>query len=268
LTIAPLFVVCAAMAAAIIPRGEQAFLHQLRLVAAPLDLISIALVGRKLLELRRSAAAVAEDVEARIRVAAQSIFGNGFVAGAVASEVSIVYYALFAWRKKPVVPLAARAVTVHEQSGWGSIVAGLLVVIAAESIGMHLLLQRWSATAAWIATALDAYGMLWLIGDYHALRLRPTLITRESIEIRHGLRWSATIDRANIAAIATVQREEDWKRRRTLKVALIDEPRFIIRLHHPVTATGIAGMRKTIDSIAIRPDDADSFIAVTDADSR
>jgi hypothetical protein len=53
--------------------------------------------------------------------------------------------------------------------------------------------------------------------------------------------------------------EQQWKRRKTLKVALLDEPRFIVRLREPVVANGLAGMSKTIDSIAIRPDDAGAF---------
>jgi hypothetical protein len=36
---------------------------------------------------------------------------------------------------------------------------------------------------------------------------------------------------------------------------LLDEPRFLIRLKEPVVARGIGGLRKTIDAIAILPDD-------------
>jgi hypothetical protein len=259
LTIAPVFVACAAVAAAIVPRDQQAFLHQLRLVAAPLDIISIALVVRKLVELRRSGTAASEDAVVRIQRAARAMFGDGLAATALASELSVGYYALFCWRKKLAVPQGARAVTTHEQSGWGSVVACILVLFASESIGMHLLVQLWSAKAAWIVTALDLYGMLWLIGDYHALRLRPTLIRSDSIEVRHGLRWHVTVDLANIASIEPVACEQQWKRRKTLKVALLDEPRFIVRLREPVVANGLAGMSKTIDSIAIRPDDAGAF---------
>lgn len=260
LTIAPVFVLCAALAAMLLPREQQSFLHQLRLVAVPLDVISIVLLVRKIAEIRRTASASA-DGESRIQHAARALFGDNALGAAVGSELSIVYYALFCWRKQPQAEDDCQPVSVHLQSGWGSVVACIIVLIACESLGMHLMLQMWSAKAAWIVTALDFYGMLWLIGDYHALRLRPTLIRPESIEVRHGLRWSATIDRSNIASIERVHAEAQWKRRGTLRLALLDEPQFLVRLHMPVVAKGLAGLKKSVDSIAFRPDDQASFLA-------
>lgn len=256
-TIAPVFVAGAAIAAILIPRDQQHFLHQLRVVAAPLDIITIGLVLRRLLDMRRRTDGL--DAEASIRRAAHAAFGDNAVGAAVASEISIAYYALFCWRRQPAVPPDAHALTVHQQSGWGSVVACIIVVFAAESVGMHLAVQLWSAKAAWMVTALDIYGMLWIIGDYHALRLRPTLVRGDTIEIRHGLRWSVTIDRRNIAAVELVRSEAEWKRRGTLKLALIDEPQYLIRLRAPVIAIGMIGLRKKIDSIAVRPDDPALF---------
>jgi hypothetical protein len=40
-------------------------------------------------------------------------------------------------------------------------------------------------------------------------------------------------------------------------VALIDEPRTLIRLRQPMTIQSIAGIRRTIDTIAILPDGDD-----------
>ena len=252
-TIAPIFLTGAALAALIVPRDQQQFLHQLRLVAVPLDVLTVAVVAQRLIAMRRQAAG--HDAESNIRRAVQSLFGSGAAGSAVASEISIAYYALFCWRRQPVIPVDAQPITVHERSGWGSVVASILVLFAAESVGMHLAVQLWSVKAAWIVTALDLYGMLWLVGDYHAIRLRPTLLRAGAIEVRHGLRWSGVVERGNVAAVERVRTEADWKRRRTLKLALLEEPQYVIRLHSPVVVTGIAGWRKTIDSIAVRPDD-------------
>jgi hypothetical protein len=254
ITIVPLFVACMALAAIIIPRGQQAFLHQLRLVAAPLDIVTIVLVVRRIAAMRRAGSAP-DDVYERIDHAARGIFGNGPAAAFVTTEVTLIYYALFAWRAQPRVPADARAVTIHKRSEWGTIVACIIVLIAFESVGLHLLVQHWSAKAAWILTALDVYGVLWLIGDYHAMRLRPTLAGRDAIEFRHGLRWSVTVSRDNIASVDTIESEADWKRKATVKFALLDAPRTMIRLREPVVAHGLAGIRKRVDSIAILADD-------------
>lgn len=255
ITIAPVFIGCMTVAALIIPREQQAFLHQLRLVAAPIDIITIVLVVRRLAAMRRVGNA-AEDVYARIEQASQAIFLNRAAAGFVTTEITLIYYALFAWRAQPRVPEGARAITIHKRSEWGTIVACIIVLIAFESVGLHLLVQHWSTKVAWILTALDVYGVLWLIGDYHAMRLRPTLASSGRIEFRHGLRWSVSVDRDNIASVDAVESEADWKRKATLKFALLDEPRTMIRLREPVIASGLAGIRRRIDSIAILPDDA------------
>jgi len=239
LTIAPVFLVCALVATQIVPRDQQHFLHQLRFALAPLDLVTIYLVVR------------------RLRAGAKP---DGVVASFVMTELAILRYALFAWREEPQVPHGATPVTVHQRSGWGTIVVCFLVLIAFESVGAHLLVSMWSTKAAWIVTALDVYGMLWLIGDYHALRLRPTLIGAAAIELRYGMRWSATIARENIAGIDAIQ-SEDWKRKTTLKMAMLEEPRMLIRLREPVVIHGLAGMRRTVDAIAILPDDEASFSA-------
>ncbi|HEX3111382.1 MAG TPA: hypothetical protein VHU41_19925, partial [Thermoanaerobaculia bacterium] len=181
------------------------------------------------------------------------------VGGLVTTEVAILYYGLFSWRAEPDVPADAIAITTHKRSGWGTVVVCFIVLIAFESIGLHLLVQHWSVKWAWIFTAMDLYGVLWLIGDYHALRLRPTLIREHDIQLRHGMRLNATIARDNIAAVQPIANEAQWKRKGTAKLALLDEPRYLISLREPVIAEGLAGIKRQIDAIAILPDDTAAF---------
>jgi hypothetical protein len=246
ITLAPLFVLCTAAAAVIVPRGEQAFLHQLRWLAAPLEVVTIGLLGASMWR-RRPGSAAALPLRDRV------------IAAVVMTEVAVLYHALFCWRAEAEIPDDAVAITTHKRSGWGTIVVCFVVLIAFESIGLHLLVQHWSVRAAWIFTALDVYGALWLIGDYHAMRLRPILIRPDSIEVRQGLRLNVTIARDNIASIDVVTSEAQWKRKGTARVALLDEPRFLILLREPVVAEGIAGIPRTIDSVAILPDDTAAF---------
>lgn len=239
--LAPVFVVCTTAAALIIPRSDQAFLHELRWLAVPLEILTIGLLGTSVWRRRLGGA--------RERI----------VGGIITTEVAILYHALFCWRAQPDIPPNTVAITTHERSGWGTVVVCFIVLIAFESVGLHLLVQHWSVKAAWIFTALDIYGVLWLIGDYHALRIRPTLIGPESIELRHGMRLSATIALENIAAVEAITSEAQWKRKGVAKLALLDVPKYLIRLREPVVATLLAGIRRKIDAIAILPDDAAAF---------
>jgi hypothetical protein len=230
LTLASVFIACTMVTALVIPRSQQAFLHDLKYLVAALEVVLIATAFR------------------RPRLAAL-----------ITSEATILYYALFAWRKEPE-RVDGRAVTFHERSGWGSIVACAIVLIASEGIAAHIFLSTWSVKAAWTWTFLDVWGALWLVGDYQALRLRRSFVDNGALHLRVGMRWNATIALANIASIAAIQSESEWKRRDVLRVAMIDEPRWLITLHEPVVAQGIAGIRKTIRALALLPDD-DQFVS-------
>jgi hypothetical protein len=251
-TLIPIFLAGVAVAARIIPAAQHTFVDQLRFIAAPLDLVTIALVARRVARIRRIDAGA--DPDDRIERACAELFGGGHAARAVAFEIATIYYAFFGWRKP-----APRGFTVHQRSGWGTIVGVFVFLIAIESVGAHLLVQLWSVKAAWIVTALDVYGALWLLGDYQALRLRPTRIEGDALVLSYGLRWRASIPLDAIASVETVRGEAEWKRKDVLKIAILDEPRLLIRFKTPQTAHGLAGLTRTIEAVAILADDDAGF---------
>jgi hypothetical protein len=150
---------------------------------------------------------------------------------------------------------------VHQRNGWATLVGVFVFLIGVESVAAHLVVQLWSTKAAWIVTTLDIYGLLWLLGDYQALRLRPTRIEGDTLVLNYGLRWRAAIPLAAVRAIEPVRDETDWKRRNVLKVAMLDEPRLLIRFAAPQTAHGLAGITRTIDAVAMLADDDAGFAA-------
>ena len=253
ITLIPLFVVTVTVASRIVPQGQHHFVEQLGYIAAPLDLVTLWMIARRLMRLRRDTAGD-HDVPTRIAQVTRQLFGNGAAAAFVGLEVSSLYYGLFCW-KKP----AAPGFSIYRRSGWDTVLICILVLLAAESFGVHLLIQSWSVRGAWAMTVLDFYGAIWLLGDYHAMRLRPITIDESTLHVRFGFRWSISIPLQNIAAIEPVRAESEWKRKGVLKVAILDEPRLLIRLHEPAIATGLAGIRKTIDAVALLPDDLEEF---------
>lgn len=253
-TLIPLFLLGFAAATRIIPTAQHTFVDQLRYIAAPLDLVAIALVVRRVARIRRVEGG--GDPIARIERACAEIFGNGYAGRAVAFEISIIYYAFYGWRRR-----APAGFTVHQRNSWATLVGVVVFLIGVESVGAHLVVQMWSVKAAWIVTTLDIYGLLWFLGDYQALRLRPTRIESDTLILSYGLRWRAHIPLSAIAAIAPVRSEADWKRKRVLKMAMLDEPRLIIRFATPQMVHGLAGITRTFDAIAILADDDAGFEA-------
>lgn len=240
LTLGSLFVVCTMVAALLVPRPQQSFLHDLKYLVAALEVVLIATAVRRLGR------------------------GEGRMSALLTSEAAMMSYALTGWWRKPE-RVEGRAVTFHQRSGWGSIVACMLVLIAAEGLAAHLFLATWSAKAAWGWTFLDVWAALWLVGDYHALRLRRTWLGDDALHLRVGMRWTATIPLANIASIEPIR---EWKKQRgVLRVAMLDDPRWLIALHEPVIAHGLAGIRREIRALAVLPDDDDFVSAASSAAS-
>lgn len=232
LTLVPIFLLGMLLATRLVPANQQQFAHQLGRFVVPLaELLAIGAVVRGV----RS--------------------GDGLLANVLASELTMFRYALLGWRMKP--EPRERAVTFHERSGWGVILIGIFVLIAAEGIAMHLLLAQWKVTAAWAWTALDLWAVVWLLGDYHALRVRRTWLDDDTLHVQLGTRWSVDVARANIESIEAVRDEKEWKRKDVLRLAILDEPRWLITLREPVVAHGLVGLKKTIRAIAVLPDQDD-----------
>jgi hypothetical protein len=267
-SIIPLFVVCMTVARLLVPRPEQQFLRSLGLISAPLEIVTIWLL---LARTRRASRRLSGEADAewvdRLRAAAQELTGSTVLAEMVAGEIAVWYYALFAWGKRPRVKDDEIAITVHQQGGWGAVLVALMIVISGESLAVHVVVQHWSTKIAWIVTALEVYGILWLIADFRALDLRPTLVGRDSLRIRVGLRWTAAVPFRSIASVARITPAPDqtWRRRGLLKAAVLSEPQYLLRLSEPVTAHAIYGIRREVSEIAIAPDDREAFEAAFSA---
>jgi hypothetical protein len=252
LTIAPVFIIGTLLASLVVPRGNQQFLHSLERSVGPIaEILLLGALGYRLYRYRHDARAETDMYE-RIRVAARAALPMERVADAVASELAMTYYAFFCWRKKA--DRNDEALTFHTRGGWGTIVICILVLIAAEGAAAHLLLASWSVKAAWIWTALDLWAAIWLIGDYQALRLRRTTIAQGVLHLRYGLRWSADIPLEDIEAVDALDQNAYWKRPGVLKVAMIEDPRWMVTLKRPIVVHGLAGLRKTVSAIALLPD--------------
>lgn len=255
LTIVPLFLIGTMIAARLIPEGQQQFVRQLGWIVVPAaELLLIWTLVSRVRAMRKQRSTSSDPYE-RIAAAARTLAGDGLLADAIASEFASFYYAFFGWRQQP--EPRERAITFHERNGWGTILICIFVMIAAEGLAMHLFLSRWSALAAWGWTALDLWAAIWLLGDYHGLRLRRSWIDGEALHVRHGLRWTVTIPRELIASIDEIHDQSKWKRKDVLKIAMLDEPRWLITLREPVVARGMVGMRKSIRALAVLPDQDD-----------
>ncbi len=141
--------------------------------------------------------------------------------------------------------------------------AALVLASVAEVVTVHLLVAHWSRALAWGLTGVAAYGVLWLFGDYQALRLRPIVVDETTLHLRLGLRWSADVPLASIRTLST----EGAGRltRRTpgyLHAVVMTSPRVVLDIEPPVVAQGPYGVTKRVSRIGLSPDERARFVDV------
>jgi len=262
-TMIPVVGLCILATSAIVPALHAGVLAWARHLIIPAEiglLVYIALKVRAVLA-SRDGSNWQDPVEAAT-AALQRALGNAFAARLIASEFAMLYYAV-GWWGRPHVPQGAIAFAPRRSV---AALAVFIPIVVIETVGMHLLVSMWSMTAAWILTALSAYTMLWVIGDYRAMAMRPSFASGDEIVIRIGLRCSL---HGRLSQIEWV-RSADWRdearfQRGHLNMASPDSPNILVVFREPMTAQRFFGMQKVVRSVALRVQDPDDMMRALEA---
>lgn len=172
-----------------------------------------------------------------------------------ATEMTLLWYALFSWRRPPHVPAGARAFTSHRRTGTTGVLAALIAATVVEAVPIHFLLRTWSPRAAWTLTALSVLAILWILGLLRSIQLRPTLLNRDSLVVRCGIRWTLAVP---LDAIASVDRAGAKLPRNApglLRATIAAQPDLLLTLDRPVRALGMYGSSRDLTQVAFAADD-------------
>jgi hypothetical protein len=263
MTLAPVCIASVVLAQQILPAAQHAYLAYVAVLVPVLEalvLLGAVLKARRVVQyyrrVRPTTVYASDALEASIRHS----FGASPWVAVLVTELSLPYYVVYGWFHRFTPTQADQLVLpYHRTSGYGAVVGLLTILIGLETLGFHLLIQHWSAPLAWSLTLLSLYSLLWIMGDYHAARLHPIILTPEQVHIRTGLRW-----RIDVAwtAIAAVQMGMPRTRLHSyVNAAVYGEPQLVLHLKEPVMAYGILGMRKSVRHIGLTVDDPRRFHA-------
>jgi len=236
-TLVPVVLAGIAVAAALLP-AERGLLRGLRFLAIPAE---VALV---VAALRRFSGARG-DLPDRLRAA----LGDTLPARLAANELAMLGLAFFSWRSRP----EPGTLSVHRRSGWTAVCVAALFISLPETAGLHLLIARWSTSAAWVATALAAYGVVWLLGDLRALHLRGVSVSEGLLRIRIGVRREADVPLWSIAAI------EEGALPGAERLAVLGAPVLTLRLREPAYVRSLFGRARRASALALQIDDPAAF---------
>lgn len=256
ITLAPVFLLSFGAASLIVPAEHRSLLVAIGYALPVVELGLVGSVGYKtwhVVRASREASSAGGDFYDRVRETLREAFDVPAIAGALAYEVSLFHYALVARPAEP----PEHGFAYHHRSGYGAVLAAVLMAAALELAAGHFLLKSWSETAALIHAALSLYGVVWLVGDYRAMRRRPHELRAAGLRVRYGLRWDL---RASWDQVSVVRRTrqpapgDDY-----LNAVPVGSPRYVVELRTPVEATGPYGVTRSVQRIGLVVDEPEAF---------
>ena len=256
ITLAPVLLLSFGAASLIVPAEHRSLLTAIGYALPAVELALVGYVGYKawrVVRANREASAAGGDFYDRVRETLRGAFDVPAVAGALAYEVSLFHYA-FALRsaERP-----EHGFAYHRRSGYGAVLAAVLMAAALELVAVHFLLRSWSETATLIHAALSVYGVVWLVGDYRAMRRRPHELRTDALRVRYGLRWDLNVPWNQVASVRRTRQApagDDY-----LNTVPVGSPRYVVELRAPVAATGPYGITRDVRRVGLVVDDPEAF---------
>lgn len=261
LVAAPLFLLGLLLARLLVPDADGPARQVLEYLALAVEALIVASVMFKARSLRRG------YVEQRpghvygfeaLRQTLTRVFPGDRTADIVASEMATMGLAVLGWRRSYTAPDRATVFPYLQRSGYTSVFVAVLVAMAIEAVGVHLLVDHWWPTTAWVVTGLTVYSMVWLTGDYHALRLAPHVVRDGRLHLRVGLRLAADVP------LGLVDRVQPWTPRATTDQNFVafGVPQVVLVLRDAVVVRGLFGRRRDARTLGVAVDDVARFMDV------
>ena len=214
--------------------------------------IRIRRIVRRTRELRR----LGHGLHASLDTAFSETLRPRALSSALATEVCAAMLAVTGWFRR-----APAGYSMHRNTGFMMMFGVLCALAIVETVGVHLVVMQWSATAALVITILSAYGLLWMFGMAHAVRLSPLRFLGEDLVIERGFQSRLVVPRALIADATPVATKVDG----ALDLAYFD-PNVLLVFREPIAVHGLFGRTKTADRVTISVDDRDRFLAALSTD--
>jgi hypothetical protein len=226
----------------------------------PVGVGEVAVAGYTAVRLRRVvrgyqlAQAQSADFMENLFAAGQPVLGR--LTNAVMTEVAVARYALLgAWAPLEAGP-GEHPFSTHRASGFGALLAAFAGLSVVELAAAHLVIGHWYPRAAWVATVLSFYSLLWLLAHGQAVRRRPVLLTATTLVVRAGFVWRAAIPRAQILAIKTIT-DVPTPAPGLLNAArlLLTPPNLLLTFSETQPVRGLYGLCRTVRRLAIYVDE-------------
>ena len=173
--------------------------------------------------------------------------------GSLARELALFREALTFRRAAP---RDAGAFTLHERSGYGGILAAFFLAILVEASVTHLILAPEHPRLAALLLVLGVYSAIWLLGDYQAIRRRPSTIDGDEITFRLGLRKQLRARKSDVRSLEPLPGGEEPARTTAYaRFTPLGAPEHLLRFHHPVRLEEMYKPPRDVTALGLTVDD-------------
>jgi hypothetical protein len=177
------------------------------------------------------------------------------------TDITMIYYALFAWKKKPV--QSHQTFSYHQKSSFVALYIMLIHALVLESVGFHFFLHSWNPIVAFVVVFLNLYTLLFLLAEIQAVRLNPIIIGENKLFLQIGLTKRLIVECKDIKSVS--YDHEDFEENQTdildgvLADFIKEKPSIEIEFYEPQIVKLLYGFEKQVTKVHLRPDDSNQF---------
>ena len=150
------------------------------------------------------------------------------------------------------------------ESPLGAILPALPLLLLGDVVLLEVLLRHLAPWIRILIHALDAYGILWVLGLWSSFRGRPHTVEGDAIRFHKGLLGHLDLKRAQIASLGPLPDfKDDWARLRFFRTAhefqaSTTRP-LLLELTEPVRVMGLLGPGRAKTRVIVASDDPEAL---------
>lgn len=227
-----------------------------------IELYLLIMVLRKVTKIRKTYTELPFDLPflLKIKQAFTVHFNETRILQSVISEITMLYYALFSWRKSAME--SGHVFTYHKKTSFVAMYLMLIHALVIESVGLHYFFSKIDHTISLILLFINGYSVLFLIGQMQAVRKVPLIATEHSLIMNIGFFKGMTLPYTVIKELKRYEGPDSIlgaEKKYTFEALVADfipeKPSVEILLKEPVTVNLIYGFKKKATRVVIKVDE-------------
>lgn len=260
-TVVPVLIVSIVAASYLLPTSQQQYLSLFKVWGLPFIemtvLTFIILKVRSMVRRYRKEKVHGPDFFTALKETCYEFLPKSVVVP-FATEIAVIYYGFINWKQRDILE---NEYTYHKTSGTPALLGAAFIIIAVETLVLHILLGYFSQIAAWILTGLSIYTAIQVLGIAKSLARRPIVCHNDKLMLRYGIMGEAEIELENIQSVVLSAQSTGFDPPivRLSPLGDFEKHNVVITLKEDRTLTGLYGFKKQYRVLALHLDKPSEF---------